>query len=348
MEMCIKYQKKPFARQKNLTITLRRVCLESNEEWENMRAKVFVLVILLSAIGCEQKTVVEFKWDPLPTGTAEDIYGIFFHNDKNAWAVTSGGAVLHTEDGSKTWSTTNLGEIWLEDVFFLDKKNGFVVGSHGSLFHTGDGGQTWTDQSLDTSIWFYDIGFWNDDEGVLVGAKTTESGSMIGSIFTTKDGGESWQEAYNDMSGISDLFLIGSSLGWVGSKGAVGSTTDGGENWEKNILTRDVVVRGSFFLTGQTGWIVGHSGFFASTTDGGWSWPSRGQLTDRNLYAIAFVTVYDGIAVGEDGRILVTTNGGASWAVDSSFVKATLRDIEVIGEQMWICGDGGTLIHVHE
>jgi hypothetical protein len=29
-------------------------------------------------------------------------------------------------------------------------------------------------------------------------------------------------------------------------------------------------------------------------------------------------------------------------------VKTTLRDVEVVEDQLWICGDNGTLIHVRE
>jgi photosystem II stability/assembly factor-like uncharacterized protein len=313
-----------------------------------MRIKVLILVAVILGVGCESKTILQLKWDKMSTGTAEDIFGIFFHDEDRGWAVTSDGKILGTEDGCRTWSTTDLGDFWLEDIYFADKKNGFVVGSRGSLYRTRDAGQTWVDESLDTTIWFYDIGFWDDDAGALVGAKSSEGATLVGAIFVTEDGGETWQEAYNDMHGISSLFLKRPTLGWVTSMGSVGSTTNRGENWEKNILDRNDVVRGSFFLTGQTGWIVGHNGLFASTTDGGWSWQKKGRLTDRNLYAIAFQSVYDAIAVGEDGKIFLSTNSGANWAIDSSFVKSTLRDIEVVDGQVWICGDAGTLIHVHE
>ncbi len=313
-----------------------------------MKIKALVLLVLVFGIGCENKNIIQLNWEKPSAGTTEDIFGIFFHNEDKGWAVTSDGKVLHTEDGCKTWNTTDLGEFWLEDIYFADKKNGFVVGSRGCLFHTRDGGQSWSDESLDESIWFYDIGFWNDEEGVLVGAKSSEDGTIEGALFVTRDEGETWQETYNDMVGISSLFLTRPMLGWVTSRGAVGSTTNGGENWERNILDRNDVVRGSFFMTGQSGWIVGHNGLFANTTDGGWSWQKKGQLTDRNLYAIAFKSTFDGIAVGEDGKILLTINSGANWAIDSNFVKSTLRDIEIVDGQVWICGDGGTLIHVYE
>lgn len=314
----------------------------------DMKFQALVLAVLIIGIGCEQENILQQKWDKLPTGTSEDIYGIFFRNEDNGWAVTSDGKILRTEDGCKTWSTTDLGEFHLEDVYFTDKDNGFAIGSHGRLFRSKDGGETWLDESLDANIWFYDIGFWNDDEGVLVGAERDSQGDLAGAIFSTSDGGNTWQKTYNDMLGISSLFLRKQHLGWITCRGAVGATTNGGENWEKNILNRHDVVRGCFFQSGQKGWIVGNEGLFANTTDGGWSWQKKGHLTDRNLYDIAFLTAYEGIAVGDGGKMFLTTNSGVNWGVDSNFVKSTLRDIEVVDDRMWICGDNGTLICVHK
>jgi photosystem II stability/assembly factor-like uncharacterized protein len=203
---------------------------------------------------------------------------------------------------------------------------------------------------MDTAIWFYDVGFWDDDNGVLVGAgtETMSEGYLTGMLFTTTDGGETWQEVYNDMRGLSDLFLRRPQLGWVTSTGSVGSTSNGGENWEKNILDPNDHVRGCFFRTGSTGWIIGHDGLMAKTTDGGWSWQKQDRLTDRNLYAIAFTEGLGGIAVGEGGKMFLTINGGRTWGIDSNFVKSTLRDVELVDDDLWICGDDGTLIHVHE
>ncbi|MFH1892613.1 MAG: YCF48-related protein [Candidatus Zixiibacteriota bacterium] len=313
-----------------------------------MKFKVLLLAVLILATGCEKKNLIEMKWDKLSAGTTENVTGIFFESDSKGWAVTSAGNILHTEDGCKTWTTHDLGNYYLEDIFFAEDDDGFAVGSDGCLFHTKDGGKTWIDESLDQKIWLYDIGFWDDDEGIIVGVNKTESGSLDGVLLASHDGGDTWQEVYNDMIGMSSLFMRGSQLGWITCTGSVGSTTNGGETWEKNILDDRDVVRGCFFHNAQSGWIVGHGGLLASTNDGGWSWQRKGQLTEQNLYAVGFLSMLEGVAVGENGKMFLTVNSGNSWAIDSNFVKVTLRDIEVVEDRMWICGDDGTIISVHK
>ncbi len=181
-----------------------------------------------------------------------------------------------------------------------------------------------------------------------MGVKKTSKGKLIGALYSTKDGGATWKEVYNDMNGIYDLFLRKPGLGWITSTGAVGSTTDGGENWEKNILNNDDIVRGAFFRSGRSGWIVGHKGLLANTTDGGWSWQRKGQLTKDNLYAVGFLTAFEGVAVGDRGMMFITTDGGIRWSLDSMFVRSTLRDIEIVNDRIWMCGDDGTIVSVHK
>jgi photosystem II stability/assembly factor-like uncharacterized protein len=313
-----------------------------------MKLSTALLALAIMAIGCEQKALVQMKWDKLQTGTDKNITGIFFASDELGWAVTSDGAVLRTADGCKTWQSSQLGDIYFEDVVFADDDNGIAVGSHGSVFRSTDGGSSWADASFDTTFWLYDVAFWDDELGLLVGVKPDAEGVLHGALFATRDGGSSWQEVYIDMIGASSVFIRKPSLAWITCKGSVGSTTDGGDNWEKNILDPKDTVRGAYFVDARYGWIVGHQGLLAFTRDGGWSWQKKGSLTDKNLYGVGFINAFEGVAVGEGGSVFLTTDGGVSWKIDSNFVKSTLRDVQVDERVMWICGDGGTLIKVHD
>ncbi len=128
----------------------------------NIRIGFVLLALLIAVTGCGKTKILEMKWEKLSTGSGDDVYGIYFKNGNDGWAVTSGGKVLKTTDGCKTWSSRDVGNIRLEGVCFIDDENGFVTGSRGGLFRTTDGGNTWTDMSLDTNCWFNDIGFWDD------------------------------------------------------------------------------------------------------------------------------------------------------------------------------------------
>jgi photosystem II stability/assembly factor-like uncharacterized protein len=313
-----------------------------------MKFRYIMIAVVVVVLSCTEADIVHKNWVKMSTNTSDNLYGLFFRNDTDGWAVSSDGNVLKTTDGGNSWDSQNLGNMSLEAVYFTDKKHGFIVGSHGALFRTKDEGSTWADMSLDPDYWFYDIAFWDDDNGILAGAKDEGDGNLVGALFSTEDGGDTWQNVYNDLGGISDIHLRKPGLGWLTSTGAVGSTTDAGENWDINVLNDEDVVQGAYFLTGQTGWIVGNNGLLAFTTDGGWSWQRKGQLTHVNLYSIAFSSAYDGLAVGENGKIFLTTNTGVSWAVDSNFTKSTLRDIEVVDGSVWICGDDGTIVSVSD
>lgn len=313
-----------------------------------MRRILWILSLAILTVGCGEKNILQMNWEKVQTGTEEDIRGIHFQNAERGWLATSAGSVLRTEDGGRTWQSSKIGSFILEDVFFIDDEKGFVVGNNGAFFSTDDRGQSWSDNSFDAEYHFQAIGFFDEDYGALVGTRSTDELPNAGVIMTSSDGGATWQEYYNDMVGISDLFIREPMYGWTACIGAVGSTTDRGENWEKNLLNPNDIIRGVFFHNGRSGWIVGNGGYVAGTTDGGWSWQEKGRLTDRNLLDIVFLNSYDGLIVGEDGKIFLSTNAGVNWAVDSNFVKTSLLDIEVTDNHVFIAGDKGVLIHVHD
>ena len=313
-----------------------------------MRRLLWILSLAILTVGCSEKNILQLNWDRVTTGTEEDIRGIHFNNADKGWLVTASGTVLRTEDGGETWQSKKIGSFVLEDIFFIDDENGFVVGDQGTLFRTTDKGESWNDESFGTEYHFRAVGFFDDENGAVVGTKTTDDLPDAGVILTSSDGGVTWQEYYNDMTGISNLFLRKPMFGWTTCIGAIGSTTDAGENWEKNLLEENDIIRGAFFQNGQSGWIVGNNGLLAGTTDGGWSWQKKGQLTDRNLLDITFMNGLDGLIVGERGKIFLSTNAGHNWAVDSNFTKVTLHDVEAVDNHVFISGDKGTLIHVYE
>jgi len=312
-----------------------------------MRRLLWILSLVVLTFGCSEKNILQLNWDRIETGTEEDIRGVHFKNSDKGWLATASGTIFRTEDGGKTWQSKKVGNFVLEDVFFIDDENGFAVGDNGALFRTTDKGESWNDNSYDPEYHFYAVGFFDDEYGVVAGIKKTDDLPDAGVILTSSDGGATWQEYYNDMTGISNLFIKAPMFGWTTCIGSVGSTTDKGENWEKNLLDPSDIIRGAYFHNGQSGWIVGNNGLLAGTTDGGWSWQKKGQLTDHNLLDITFMNALDGLIVGEKGKIFLSTNSGINWAVDSNFTKVTLHDVETVDDHVFIAGDKGTLIHVH-
>jgi photosystem II stability/assembly factor-like uncharacterized protein len=71
---------------------------------------------------------------------------VCFVNHERGWAVGSGGVIISTADGGRTWrpQTSGVGDD-LFDVKFFDAREGWAVGSGGTMLHTTDGGVTWAD-----------------------------------------------------------------------------------------------------------------------------------------------------------------------------------------------------------
>ncbi|HEX8354190.1 MAG TPA: YCF48-related protein [Pyrinomonadaceae bacterium] len=71
---------------------------------------------------------------------------VWFADTGRGWAVGSGGVILSTADGGRTWrpQASGVGDD-LSDVKFFDAREGWAVGSGGAMLHTTDGGRTWAD-----------------------------------------------------------------------------------------------------------------------------------------------------------------------------------------------------------
>ena len=150
------------------------------------------------------------------------LYDVDFVSATTGWLSGSGGRILRTDDGGRTWVvqreveetlTTNL-----LDIDFVDDQYGWATGFLGLILATTDGGQTWTEQNR--TIWiddqFYAVQFLNREEGWVVG--------MIGTILHTTDGGETWDDSFSEYMGCwwADVYFPDPNHGWtVGLYGAV-------------------------------------------------------------------------------------------------------------------------------
>ena len=72
---------------------------------------------------------------------------VCFVSPERGWAVGSGGVIIATADGGRTWrpQTSGVGDD-LFDVKFFDAREGWAVGLGGAMLHTTDGGLRWADE----------------------------------------------------------------------------------------------------------------------------------------------------------------------------------------------------------
>ncbi|TNF31655.1 MAG: hypothetical protein EP329_12000 [Deltaproteobacteria bacterium] len=255
---------------------------------------------------------------------------------EGVYAVGSGGLLIEYVAGA--WRTTQIAEpVELHDIFGVDDVL-FAVGADAVITLKRPGfswrGQTSNDPR-DRDLWAI-VGRAADDL-VAFG----EDGAVVrynGDKWTTQQpAGPQWASA--------DLV----SAAWADDGGAdrylVVAAEGGGLTWSANkwvdMATRPERGVRDIAGTGEMLWAVGKGGLVAERNDQGWSAFSIGSATDLNALDVAADgTVW---AVGAAGS-LVRIAPDDNVTFPDSGLPAELHGVAVADDQVWICGNGGTLL----
>ena len=101
---------------------------------------------------------------------APRINAVSFIDERRGWAVGSGGSVLSTTNGGRSWSARASGtDADLLDVKFFDEREGFAIGSGGTVLHTTDGGANWVLRPTETTHQLERLHFLDRQHGWAVG-----------------------------------------------------------------------------------------------------------------------------------------------------------------------------------
>jgi photosystem II stability/assembly factor-like uncharacterized protein len=295
------------------------------------------------------------QWYQQNSGTYDNLSSVHFEDANIGWAVSYGGALLHTSDGGNNWYTqADLGAE-SRSVFFTSPTNGWVVGwaipIGGFIKHTTDGGNNWSIQAGFAGV--TSIFFTSTTTGWVVGDN--------GIILSTTDGGNIWIEQSSGTTlKLHSVYFIDQNIGWaVGGGGIAGgggiilNTTDGGINWsEQQFTSSRLELYSVYFTSSTTGWAVGiywdAFGQIFNTTDGGNNWTDQTWETISGLHSVYFTSSTTGWAVGDYGTILNTTDGGNNWTwiAQSSGTTNNLHSVYFIDQNIgWVVGDYGTILN---
>jgi photosystem II stability/assembly factor-like uncharacterized protein len=245
------------------------------------------------------------KWQPVPTGSAQQYRGLDAVSARVAWVGGSAGEVLRTLDGGRTWqnvSPPGAGALQFRDVEAQDARRASVLaigeGDASRIYTTFDGGRNWTQAFVnDDPAAFYDcMAFY---PGWRRGLVLSDAVGGKFRIAATDDFGKSWHVLPNDgmppaMANEAAFAASGTCL-----------VTSGRDAW---------------FASG-----VGASRVFHSR-DGGATWtvtaaPIPAAATGGGVFSLAFRNPRDGVMVGGDFSAPTngarasgfTRDGGASW-----------------------------------
>ncbi|HYW69506.1 MAG TPA: YCF48-related protein [Pyrinomonadaceae bacterium] len=155
------------------------------------------------------------SWQVLRAPSQRELIHIDVVDDRRAWIVGAGGAILHTEDEGETWSRQNSGTtVTLFHIDFRNAKDGWAVGERGTIIRTENGGETWTKINSPTRATLLSVQFVSQDEGWIVGRG--------GVILRSSDRGATWVEEESGTKQNLYALFVDKKYGWaVGGNGLV-------------------------------------------------------------------------------------------------------------------------------
>ena len=222
-----------------------------------------------------------------PEATDEPLTRVFFLDANNGWAMTGGGKILGTRDGS-TWaelsnvSGTTKGVWFLSPQTWLESDN-LNSTTQSTLRLSADGGKTW-----------------NPGSRCSVDAAVGGLPRNLGCTMTTAQ-------------------FLSSTVGFAGGGAYIGKylatfgkTSDGGQTWTMAVIPEtDWTITQVKFWTEKDGIVVLSEAVYW-TADGGGTWTkSVKQYLSYGLYGVGEGKIIVGLGYG--GGIVYSFNGGRNF-----------------------------------
>ena len=262
----------------------------------------FLLLFALSVAASAQ-------WNKVEVPTTASLRGLSVVNANVVWASGTGGTVIKTVDGGKTWAVivvAGADKLDFRGIRAFDDQTALIISSgpaeqgQARIFRTQDGGKNWQQvfEEERAGIFFYAIAFWDRRRGIVL------SDPIDGhfALFRTEDGGATWKQippsalppALSNEGAFaasnSCLTVQGERNVWFATGGAkvarVFRSNDRGQHWE------------------------------VSET------PMHPANASSGIFSLAFQDDKNGIAVGGDyahpessdlPNVMLTSDNGASW-----------------------------------
>jgi photosystem II stability/assembly factor-like uncharacterized protein len=98
-------------------------------------------------------------------------------------------------------------------------------------------------------------------------------------------------------------------------------------------------------VAGKAVWLACDGGLVLSSQDEGASWQERLRNPEWRFRSIEFLDQRRGLLAGDEGLLLVTRNGGNGWTQIDTGTSHHLTDIALFGENVWVAGYGGVMLH---
>jgi photosystem II stability/assembly factor-like uncharacterized protein len=328
-----------------------------------------IITLLFASSGLSQ-------WTTHDVATKASLRGLSVVNEKVVWASGTGGTVVRTADGGKTWTVIAVpgaDKLDFRDIEAFDSKTAYILsignGEASRIYKTTDGGSTWKLQFTNKEDKaFYDaIACWDAKNCIAM----SDPVDGFYRLLETRNGGETWTvidtekmdnaktgEAAFAASGTC-LYTVGKSTVYLvtgGSDARVFRSDDRGWSWSvaDTPITKGTSGSGIFsiaFRNASHGTIVGGNyekpndatGNLAFTRDGGKTWYVGDGLRGYRS-AVVYVDDKTLMAVGTSGADISFDRGG-NWkpAGDQNFNSVAAKGRKAV----WAVGPNGLVAQLH-
>ena len=329
---------------------------------------LFITFLLLTAVA-----TASAQWVKQTVSTSAGLRGLSVVDEKVVWASGTGGTVIRTIDGGKTWNVITVPgaeELDFRDVEAFDANTAYILsigkGDASRIYKTTDGGATWSIQFKNTNekAFFDAIACW--DQNNCIAMSDPVDGHYL--LTETTDGGGGWRQiASNQMPGAKDgeaafaasgtcLYIAPGGVVFLVSGGRdarVFRSSDRGKTWlaADTRMPKGTPGSGIFSIAmydAKNGVVVGGNyeapndpaPNVSFTTDGGKVWKLGVGLTGYRS-AVAYIDKKMMVSVGTNGTD-ISYNRGESWTKSGS---ENLNAVAAKGRgSVWAVGPSGMVV----
>jgi photosystem II stability/assembly factor-like uncharacterized protein len=263
----------------------------------------FASVLLLASVAAST------QWETVLAPSQASFRGLSLVNNQVLWLSGTGGSVIRTIDGGRTWKVINVPgaeKLDFRGIHAFDRTTAVVISSgpaesgQAIIYRTENGGLQWRKvlEEKTPGIFFDAVAFWDRNHGIVLSDPV--NGKFV--VFLTQDGGKSWKQVPPgrlppSLKGEGAFAASNSCLAVQGRTHVWFAT--GGASIARVFRSTD---------RGQT-WVVSDT-------------PMHPQNASSGIFSLLFHDSRSGIAVGGDyahpgnsqlPNTLVTTDGGVVW-----------------------------------
>ncbi|HVF45937.1 MAG TPA: hypothetical protein VNA17_00075 [Pyrinomonadaceae bacterium] len=297
-----------------------------------------LLLIMFLVLG------IHGQWVKQAVDTTASFRGLSVVNEKIVWASGTGGTVIRTIDGGKTWNVISVPgaeKLDFRDIGAFDANTAYILsignGDSSRIYKTTDGGRTWKLQftNADPKAFFDAIACW--DRSNCIAMSDPVDGHYV--LISTANGGANWiRIVSNRMPAAKDgeaafaasgtcMITQGKNTAFLVSGGAdarVFRSDDRGKTWTvaDAPIIKGTAGSGIFSIAmkdSSNGIIVGGNyekpgeklNALAFTSDGGRSWRAAQGLGGYRS-AVAYIGKTSVVAVGTNGSD-ISADLGKTW-----------------------------------